>query len=741
VSLEEGGNITRLGPDVVELAERFAKQLPRHVDLDFVTYQPGVVKRKIAAFVENLVQGVVSVLLVTLVALGLRLGLVVSALVPMTILLSFSVMQILGIGINQMSLAALIISLGLLVDSGIVIAEAILVEVQSGRSKLDAARSAVKELRGPLFVSVGTTVAALSPTILAESATGEYTAPISQVVTITLLGAWVLSMSMTPLLSVALLRSPRTRADPSGPSFRSRGYRAYRSVLRGALRFRWLVLLLAVGLLGGAFVLNAYVPKAFFPGKKVNLVEAELELPFDASFDATRGVLETFETKLDDFRPDTEEGRGVLGYTSFVGSGGIRYVLPYAPEQPRPNYAYVLIQTTDTQLQAELVKKVSRWVEAELPGVTLRMNKLRNGPPIDYPVSIRLSGLDAETLYAHARSLKRRMAEMDGLLALNDNWYAPVKRIRVDVDGASERTAGVTRADVVRALRAQTSGLPVGVFREGTETIPVELEPTGPPTLERLAGLDVFPGGRGPPIPLGRVADLELAAEPGQVFHFDRRRTIIVRADIDPASGLTPFSVWAELRPWLEEQRESWPVGYDFEVGGSVEASGTARKSIFAKVPLAVALILLLLVWQYDSIRKPLTILLMLPFGLVGVILALFLSQKAFGFMSFLGVIALFGVLINNGLVLISEIETRQAAGASPFDATVEASERRARPILLTALTTVGGLVPLALFGGPLFSPLGMAMLGGLVVGTGVTLILCPTIFATLYRIHEEQRS
>lgn len=740
VSLEEGGQITRLGPAVKEVAARLAQQLPRGVDLDFVAYQPGVVERKISNFVSNLIQGVVSVLIVTLVALGLRLGVVVGALIPMAILTSLAVMGFLGIGIDQMSLAALIISLGLLVDSGIVIAEAILVRVESGEEKLAAARGAVADLKSPLLVSVGTTVAALSPTFLAESATGEYTAPIAQVVAITLLAAWALAMTMTPLLCVLLLKGPEASGSAGGPRRTSRAYRLYRSVLVGALRHRYLVLPAAVLMLFGAFYLNRYVPKAFFPGKNINLVEAELELPFDASFPATRAMLARFEAELERFRAeDPKKDRGIIGYTSYVGSGGIRYLLGYAPEQPRTNYAYILIQTTDTELQPGLVEKVSTWTEEALPGVTLRMNRLRNGPPVDYPVAIRLSGLDSDRLYEHARKLKAKMAELDGLLAVNDNWYAPVKRIAVRVDELSERAASVSRSDIARSLRAGTSGLPVTVFREGTNLVPVYLRPDGGPELARLADLSVYDENNQEAIPLERMADLDLDVEPGQVFRYDRRRTITVRADIAPGSDLTAFSVAAELRPWLEDQKERWPVGYDFALGGSVEASGDAQESIFAKVPLAFAVILLLLVWQFNSLRKPLTILLMLPFGLVGVVLALLVTQKAFGFMSLLGVIALFGVLINNALVLISEFEQRLHDAPSRFEAVVGASERRVRPILLTTLTTVGGLIPLALFGGPLFSPLGTAMLGGLVIATLVTLVLCPTIFATLYRIREDE--
>lgn len=750
VAMTEDGRITELGPNVLEAARRIGRALPLGTEIEVAAYQPGVVDRKIGTFVSNLGQGVLTVLLVTLLALGLRVGFIVGSLIPMSILLTFAVMGALGIGIDQMSLSGLIISLGLLVDAGIVVAEAILVRVRSGRDPAEASRLSVRELEGPLFVSVGTTVAALAPTFLAESTTGEYTAPIAQVVTITLLGSWVLSLTMTPLLCVLLLRKAKG-GDDDGPDpeareremYQHRFYRGFRTVLEHCLRRRVPTTVGAVLLLGGAFVLTSRVPQSFFPYKDLEMFVVEVELPWDASFERTREVVGQLENHLESLSSsssdDGAEGARVTGWTAFVGSGGPRYILSYSPEFPRANYAYVLVQTNSMTAPIELVPEIERWARAEIPDARVRPKRLLAGPPVDYPIELRISGPDPEKLYAVADQVKDRLREIDGVVNVNDDWHPPVKRLFFDVEALSARRASITRRDVAGALQTHLDGVTLTRARRGTEMVPVQLRGRRSEE-ERLAleSASVFSEARGRSVPFQEVGELEIGFEPAVVMRRDRQRTLTVRADIAPgaAADVTAFSVAAEMKPFLDEMASTWPPAYSWAVGGSVEESSDAQGSVNAKIPVALLAIVVLLLWQFDSVRKAATVVLLLPFALIGVILGLFATQKAFGFMAFLGVIALFGVLINNAIVLIAKIEELSAReDQTPQSAIVDATQRRLRPILLTTATTVGGLLPLAISGGPLFSPMATAMLSGLLVATLVSLIMCPVLYAMMYRI------
>jgi multidrug efflux pump len=727
VAMTERGRITELGPNVLETARRVGRSLPLGVALDVAAYQPGVVKRKIGTFTSNLGQGVVTVLLVTLLALGLRTGFIVGALIPMSILLTFAIMGGLGIGIDQMSLSGLIISLGLLVDAGIVVAEAILVRVRAGRDPTEAARLSVAELKGPLFVSVGTTVAALAPTFLAESTTGEYTAPIAQVVTITLLGSWLLSLTMTPLLCTMLLRRPA--ADDAASTdediearerevYDRRFFRWFRAALTFCLRRRILTSAVAGLMLVGAFALTSRVPQSFFPYKDIEMFVIEVELPWDASFARTRQVVAELEEELETMMapggaPAAEDAAHVESWTAFIGRGGPRYILSYNPEFPRPNYAYVIVQTNTMRAPIDLVPRVEAWARAELPDARVRPKRILAGPPVDYPIELRLSGRDTEVLYEIAEDVKRDLEAIEGVVNVNDDWSPPVPRLYFDVDEASARRASVTRADIAQSLRTRLDGARLTRARDGTDLIPVLLRGRrGEDERARLDQASVHGRDGAASVPFQEVGELELGFEPAVVRHRDRQRTLTVRADISPATpDVTPFSVFSQLKPTLREMQSEWPAGYDWAVGGSVEESSEAQGSVNAKVPLALLVIVILLLWQFDSLRKTATVVLLLPLALIGVILGLYLTQKAFGFMAFLGVIALFGVLINNAIVLIAKIEELwDHPDQTPQTAIVDATQRRLRPILLTTATTVCGLLPLAIAGGPLFSPMATAI-------------------------------
>lgn len=767
VSMDAGGQITSLGPRVLELLDRFEEELPVGIETHVVSYQTSYVKKSVENFVVSLVQGIGIVLIVTLLTLGVRTGLIVAAVLPLTMVGSLVLMELFGISLNQMSLAALIMSLGLLVDSAIVMAESIQVAMREGRSPVQAALDSAAELRLPLLVSSLTTAAALLPTYLAASTTGEYTAPIFEVVTIALLLAWVLSLTMTPMLSV--IAAGWTQKDPGKDSGKVSGkdsadedgfdgpfFRRYEALLLALVRRPWISLGGFVGLLAVSLWAFQFVPQLFFPRTDKSTFQIELELPESASIartsEVTAGIesflAEQLQAELDPgetrrWLPNTDRDyvrSGVVNWTAFIGSGAPRFLLGYTPEQPRPNYVFILANASANSELDEIIGQVGDFVSENYPEVLARVEKLRNGPPLDYPVEVRLSGEDPARLYELATDLKNKLKGLPGTLHVGDDWDTFRKTLRVDVDDDRARRAGLTEQDVALALQTATDGLELTRYREGNDLIPVVLrsKDASQGGLDQLGNLQILtPDGRS--VPLEQVASVSVGLEPGKILRRDRQRTLTVQSDIDPTAdrSVTPFSITATLVPILEEAAAQWPVGYGYEIGGEVESSGDAQASIQAKQPIAVLAIIGLLVLQFNSLRGPLIVLITLPFTLIGVSGGLLLTQKPFGFMALLGVIALFGVVINNAVVLLDRIDTEMSKyGRSRAAAVIEASKRRLRPILLTTATTVGGLLPLWIAGGPMFSPMAVAFLFGLVASTLLTLGLVPVLYGILYRVN-----
>jgi len=778
VSMKPDGKITRMGPAVLELAEQAQADLPAGVTLERLTYRTEIVEGNIQNFVSSLLQGVVAVFLVMLVALGLRTGVVVATVVPMTMVASLIVMSLLGISLNKMSLAALILALGLLVDNAIVISEAIIVGMEEGQRPVDAAVEAVSELRLPLLVASVTTAAALLPTYLAESAVGEYTSAIFEVVSIALLISWGLALTMMPLLCVTFLRpkgrrgsargsreddehGPETAARDQGEASGDQGSQgggfgervadrirsSYRGGLRGMLRHRVLTLVVMVGLLGVALWAARFVPQSFFPRKQESLFTVAIELPYGTPFDRTAEVVGDLEAFMDEELAAAPTGfaarydeEGVIGWGAFIGSGAPRFILGYAPEPPRPNYAYLLVNTSSHAAQDWVIPRMRRFLASRHPEATSRLQKLRNGPPIDYPFELRLSGPDQRVLDEIVARGRAELRKVEGAVNVGTNW--PLRRARVDVqvDDASSRFLRRPPEAIAAALDAHLDGTPVDVLRAEDDPIPIVLRSTtaNTPGLDALDRLPVPVGAGRPAAPLGRLADLELGFEPGEILRRDGVRTVTLRADLAPnaPASVSAFSIAQELRPWLEAQAEGWPVGYEWAFGGEVESSGDAQGAIREKMPIALVIILLLLVVQFDAIRPPLVVLGTLPFALIGVILGLLVTQKPFGFVALLGVIALFGIVINNALVLLDRVEIEmEMNGLSRAQAVERAAERRFRPVLLTTATTAGGLLPLWFGGGPMFSPMAVAIFFGLILSTAVTLGLAPVLYSLAYRL------
>ena len=743
VSMREGGNIVQLGGNIRAAVAELEGRYPVGVAFDILAFQPDVVERAVSTFVNSILQAVGIVLACMLLFLGLRTGLVVATLVPMTIMATLMLMGYFGIGLDKMSLVSLIIALGLLVDNAIVMSESILVRMQSGEKAREAALASAKELRIPLLVSSLTTIAAFLPIVLAESAVGEYTAPLAQVIAITLLSSWVLAITMIPLLCMLFLRVTRRAAPAAGErraaEFDTPFYRRYRGVLRTLLRHPLVTVFAALGLLAAALGLFRFIDQSFFPDSTEVLFTGDFELPYGTSFAYTESAMLDIERFLAEelAAGNGEEGEGVRNWAFFVGAAAPRFALGYTPVQGHAGYAAFIGNASSLDALPGVMERLGAYVEANHPGIDVTLKPLTTGPGGGSPVEIRLAGEDEEVLFELADEVKSYLASLPGTRNITDNWGAQTKKLVVNINNARARRAGITNRDIAVSLRTALSGSTVTEYREGDKAIPVVLrsEVGDREDIGKLESINVY-AQSGLNVALRQVADIELVFEPSRILRRDLSKTLSVVSDLDTGSGATAFSTAAAAGAWLQGQQASWPVGYGYEIGGTFESSASANAAIAAKLPVAGLLILLLLVGQFNSIRKPLIVILTIPLSLIGVVAGLLLTGESFGFMTLLGVISLAGIVINNAIVLLDRIRIEiEENGLDPPRAVVEAAQRRLRPIVLTTATTVGGLLPLWFGGDPLFVSMAVAILFGLVFATFLTLSVVPAFYCLLFGI------
>jgi multidrug efflux pump subunit AcrB len=736
ISLREGGNITVLGDKVQALIHDLQAKYPFGVNFDTVALQSYHVDRKVKDFTNNLLTAVFLVLAVMLVSLGLRTGLVVAALVPMAMIMALLIMSFLGIGLDQMSLASLIIALGMLVDNAIVMSESIMVQMASGKKAFDAAVDSARELQVPLLTSSLTTAAAFLPIYLAESSTGEYTAPLFKVVTITLLSSWILALTMTPLLCVYFLKvKARTEADEGNNTF---FYRRYRGTLLRSLRHPILTLAVVFGVFMAAMYGMGFVPNIFFPTNDKAIVTAELKLPVGSPIERTeRAVQEIDDYIREELAAGPEREEGVTKWASFIGEGAPRFVLSYNPEPPKPEYAIMLINATSLEfVNRGLIPKLEAFCLNRFPDLSATIAPLPLGPPAMAPVEVRVSGRDEDEVFALVDAVKAELATIPGTKNIRDNWGMRTKKLIVQVDQPRAQRAGLSNLDVALSLQTVLTGYETTQYREDDKVIPVTLRSVAAERQDigKLESHNIFSQSTGQSVPLKQIADIEVVWQPAVIFRRDRLKTVTVSADVDP--GVSPVEVSFAANDWLKTESQSWPIGYRYELGGDIENSQKANESIAAKLPIAGFIILLLLVGQFNSIRRPLIILATIPLALIGVTVGLLLMRSYFGFMTLLGVISLAGIVINNAIVLIDRIKIEiEENGLEPPRAVIEAAQRRLRPILLTTATTVGGLIPLYFGGGPMYEPMAVAIIFGLVFSTVLTLGVVPVLYSILFRV------
>ena len=738
VSKKPEGNIVSLGRQIEQLVETWNNEYPIGIDFEPVAFQTTTVERKVDEFTGNVGQAIAIVLGIMLLMLGFRTGFIVASLVPTAMVATLVILQFLEISLNQMSLAALIIALGMLVDNAIVMAESIMVEMAEGKSRVEAAVASARELRIPLLTSSLTTAAAFLPIYLAESTTGEYTGQLFTVVTVTLLCSWILALTLIPLLCVMFLK---VQPPAHGDAHETRFYRSYRRLLLGGVRHPFLALLGVIGLFVFSLQGMQYIPNIFFPPSDTPMFTAEIESPVGTAIERNEEIVYEIERFVEsELMANDEDQEGVTNWSSYVGVGSPRFSLTAVPEPPSPEYSFMLFNTTSRNVVETIIPRLENFCLEQFPDILATIQPLKLGPPVLNPVEVRVSGEDIDVLFGLADSVKAKLAEMPGTKNIGDDWGQRTKKINVNINEPRARRSGITHQDIALSLLSVLSGYDATDYREGDEVIPVVVRSVAADRqdLGKLESLNVYSQTSGQSVPLKQVADLEVEWQPAKIFRRNRLKSVKIFSDVQP--GLTAVEVTDQLIPWLEEQQRSWPLGYVYDLGGEFETSGKGNRSIVEKLPIGGLIIVLLLVGQFNSIRRPLIILLTIPLSLIGVIAGLLITKSYFGFMTLLGIISLSGIVINNAIVLLDRINIEiNENGLSPARAVIEASQRRLRPILLTTMTTVGGLIPLWLGGGPMWEPMAIAIIFGLAFATMLTLGVVPVLYTLFFRVKFER--
>lgn len=730
VSLLDGVNAVEFGERLTRRIDEIEQGLPFGYVLEYATFQPVLVERAVNGAISNLVQTLIIVLVVVVLFLGIRTGLIVGSFIPMTILLALVGMSMWEVELQRMSIATMIIALGMMVDNAIVIAESMRNRFEAGEERQAAAIATGRELGLPLLTSTLTTILAFMPIALAEGSAGEYTLSLGQVVILVLFGSWFMSLYMTPTMSYWFLKvKPRAESadgNQAGP-YDSGFYRTYRRALEGILAHRLLCLLGVLAFLAATIFAARWLTNEFFPPNDRNQFLVYIDLEAGSHIDETARVVQNVGTWLRDKTVNPE----VTNTVAYAGSGGPRFFLSLSPINPDPHVSFMLVETRSSDQVPEVIDRTRRYIAEHFPEAEGRVSAMWLGPTETGLVEIRVSGPDERVLSAKADALLAAFRAVPGTIDIRQDWENPILKVLVSVDQARARRAEVTSSDIATSLNAFVSGGRVTDYREGDSVIPIVLRGAEDERsqLANLSGLNVHSQASGRTVPLSQIADITGVWEPYRINRRNLERTITVSAK---HVHLKADELVEQVQPALDTL--DLPPGYQWEMGGELESAAEARGHLFANFPLAFFLILLLLVWQFNSFRRAGIILFSIPLAFSGAVLGLLAFGAPFGFMPLLGLLSLAGIITNNGIVLIDSIERNRQGGLDPYSAIVEAAVSRLRPILLMTITTIPGLMPLIVWRDPLFYGLAIVIAGGVLIGTVLTLIVTPVMYSLLLR-------
>lgn len=752
VSMRKGGDIIALGKNLEQEFARLQKALPLGMELQKVSDQPVAVKRSINEFMKVLAEAVVIVLLVSFFSLGFRTGLVVAFSIPLVLAMTFAGMQLFDVGLHKISLGALILALGLLVDDAIIAIEMMAIKMEQGYSRLQAAGHAWRTTAFPMLTGTLITAAGFLPIATAASSTGEYTRSIFQVVTIALLVSWIAAVLFVPYLGDKLLpdfnkdliqKAPwyqrlwaRLRKQPEPQPivhhagehydpYQTRFYQGFRRWVDACVTYRKTVIVATVGIFILSILMFKLVPQQFFPPSNRAEILVDLKLEEGASLKATEAAVKKVEAFL-------SKQEGIDNYVAYVGMGSPRFYLPLDQQLPQTSFAQFVVLASSLEDRNEIRQSLSDQIRVLLPEVRTRVSLLENGPPVGYPLQFRVSGEDLGLVREWAQRVAGKVGENPNTTNVHLDWGEPSKVIKLQIDQDRARQLGVSSSELANVLNSSILGAGIDQYREKRELIEIRLRGAQAERVEvaSLSSLAV-PTATGTSVPLAQLANIEYSFEEGLIWHRNRLPTITVRADIRTA--LQPATVVNELQDSLEQLRAELPNGYLLQVGGTVEESARGQNSVNAGMPLFLAVVMTLLMIQLKSISRAFIVFLTAPLGIIGVVLFLLIFNKPFGFVAMLGTIALSGMIMRNSLILIDQIEQDIQAGESQWDAIINATVRRCRPIVLTALAAVLAMIPLSrsIF----FGPMAVAIMGGLIVATLLTLFFLPALYAQWFKV------
>lgn len=734
VSMKAGGDILVLGEALEGEFARLQETLPAGMQLSKVSDQPAAVKTGVGEFVRVLTEAVIIVLLVSFFSLGLRTGLVVALSIPLVLAMTFAAMYYLGIGLHKISLGALVLALGLMVDDAIIAVEMMAIKMEQGFDRIKAASFAWTSTAFPMLTGTLITAAGFLPIATAQSGTGEYTRSIFQVVTIALLVSWVAAVVFVPYLGAKLLPDlAKLHAakhggsaeghDPYGTPF----YQRVRTAVEWCVRRRKTVIMLTIALFVGSILLFRFVPQQFFPASGRLELMVDLKLSEGSSLAATEEQAKRFEALL-------KGHEGIDNYVAYVGTGSPRFYLPLDQQLPAASFAQFVVLAKSIEDREAIRSWLIDVLHEQFPTLRTRISRLENGPPVGYPVQFRVSGEHIDEVRQLARQVAGKVRENPHVANVHLDWEEPSKVVRLNIDQERARALGVSTADLSRFLQSSLTGSPVSQYREGNELIEILLRgtPSERQELSLLPSLAV-PTDNGRSVPLSQVATLEYGFEEGIIWHRNRLPTVTVRADVYGKEQ--PASLVKQILPTLEPVRAQLPDGYRLDVGGTVEDSSRGQKSVNAGVPLFIVVVVTLLMLQLKSFSRSAMVFLTAPLGLIGVTLFLLIFRQPFGFVAMLGTIALSGMIMRNSVILVDQIEQDIAAGMDRWHAIIEATVRRFRPIVLTALAAVLAMIPLSR--SVFFGPMAVAIMGGLIVATALTLLFLPALYAAWFRVKE----
>ncbi|KGU84877.1 efflux RND transporter permease subunit [Pseudomonas mediterranea] len=732
VAMKEGGDILILGKALEAEFARIQNNLPAGMQLRKVSDQPAAVKTGVGEFVQVLVEALTIVLLVSFFSLGLRTGMVVALAIPLVLAMTFAAMYYLGIGLHKISLGALVLALGLLVDDAIIAVEMMAIKMEQGFDRIKAASYAWTSTAFPMLTGTLITAAGFLPIATAQSGTGEYTRSIFQVVTLALLASWVAAVVFVPYLGEKLLPdlakihaakhgTGHGQPDPYGTPF----YQRVRRLVEWCVRRRKTVIALTVLLFIGSVMLFRFVPQQFFPASGRLELMVDLKLEEGASLSNTAEQVKRLEAML-------KGHPGIDNYVAYVGTGSPRFYLPLDQQLPAPSFAQFVVLAKTIEDREPLRSWLISTLNEQFPTMRSRVTRLENGPPVGYPVQFRVTGEHIEEVRALARKVATKVRENPYVTNVHLDWEEPSKVVYLNVDQERARALGVSTADLSKFLQSSLIGSSVSQYREDNELIEILLRGTVHERTELtlLPSLAV-PTENGQSVALSQIATLEYGFEEGVIWHRNRLPSVTVRADIYGKEQ--PASLVQQIFPTLDPIRAELPDGYLLEVGGTVEDSTRGQKSVNAGVPLFIVVVLTLLMLQLRSFSRTAMVFLTAPLGLIGVTLFLLVFRQPFGFVAMLGTIALSGMIMRNSVILVDQIEQDIEAGLTPWQAIIEATVRRFRPIVLTALAAVLAMIPLSrsLF----FGPMAVAIMGGLIVATALTLLFLPALYAAWFRV------